>query len=118
MIEFVVKYILDENFINKLFLITAVASPILGVFVGFIMDKFKKTNRLNFTVMGLAIGLLGTMNLFLWKLYDRFTEYFGLASVKNLLFNLAFFLVLGAIIGVIFSLLWRYLNRQKINETK
>ena len=118
MIEFIVKYILDEDFVNKLFLIIAIVSPLIGLAIGLIFDKIKTTKGFRFTFFGLSIGLVGTLNLFLWKLYGRFTDYFGLTTVKNLLFNLLFFLILGAILGFIFSILWRYLNRIKINETK
>jgi hypothetical protein len=117
MIEFIVKYILDENFINKTFLVGAFACPIIGFLIGITIDKIKKTGYKHTTII-LAIGFLGTLNYLLWNLYGKFTEYFGLTTVKNLLFNLLFFVILGAIIGILFSLLFRFFNHHKINETQ
>jgi hypothetical protein len=118
MIEFIVNYILDENWINKFFITIAIIGPIIGLSAGLLIDKFKKNRSFKFTIMSLSIGFLGTLNLVLWKLYERFTEYFGLASVKNLVFNFLFFLIIGAILGAVFSLLWRFLNHQKIDEAQ
>ena len=115
MIEFIVKYLLDEDFINSTFLILAFACPLLGFLVGIILDKLKATGY-KYLILGLSIGFLGTLNYILWKLYCIFTEYLGLTTVKNLLFNLIFFVILGVLLGFLFTLLWRFLYRKEINE--
>jgi len=52
-------------------------------------------------VPGLIIGLLvGGGNFALWTLYNAITERLGLDTVKNLLVNLALFVVLGVVIGL------------------
>jgi len=49
----------------------------------------------------LVIGLLvGGGNFALWTLYNAITERLGLDTVKNLLVNLALFVVLGVVIGL------------------
>jgi len=117
MIEFIVKYILDEGLMNKIFLISAIVFPLIGLVVGILLDKFKAAGFKN-TIWGISIGLTGTLNFILWKLYNRFTDYFGLTTVKNLLFNLLFFIIIGIILGIGFSLLYRFLQKDKLNETR
>ena len=115
MIEFVVRYILDENFINRLFLFAAIGGPIIGFFTGIIIDRCR-INGFKYTFLLTSIGLLGTLNLILWKLYNIFTDYFGLATVKNLLFNLVFFVISGAIAGFFFALLYKHFNRDSLHD--
>jgi hypothetical protein len=114
MLELITKYILDENWIRQLFFVLAIVSPLFGFIIGTIMDKYKKSKP-KFMVLGTAFGFLGTLNLLLWKIYNWITEYFGLTTVKNLLFNLVFFLVIGVILGFLFFLLTKFTGAKNVD---
>ena len=97
---------LDEA--NRLFLILAVAVPVLCVALGaFIGIRRGAPGR--WALNGLLIGLLGPANLALWKIYNLITDRLGLDTVKNLLVNLGLFVALGLIAGMVIG---RYASRR------
>jgi cation transporter-like permease len=79
---------------DRLFLLLAIAVPILGAVIGAALGG-KKGRAQQGLIKGLLIGLLGPLNLVLWKVYNAITNRLGLDSVKNLLVNLALFAALG-----------------------
>ena len=42
-------------------------------------------------------------NLILWRIYNVITDHLGLDTVKNLFVNMALFVVIGVIIGVVWA---------------
>ncbi len=67
-------------------------APLVGLIWG------AATKRL---VRGLVLGLgVGVGNYALWTVYNAITDRLGLDTVKNLLVNLALFIVLGVLIGL------------------
>jgi hypothetical protein len=89
---------LDEA--NRLFLILAVAVPVVCVALGALAGA--RRGALGRGAMnGLLIGLLGPANLALWKIYNLITDRLGLDTVKNLLINLGLFIALGIIAGIV-----------------
>lgn len=77
----------------------AIAAPLIGLVWGWFAKRLAS---------GFIIGLLiGVGNYVLWTVYNAITDRLGLDTVKNLLVNLALFIVLGIIIGLAASLLQR-----------
>lgn len=82
--------------VDTLFLALAITGPVVGAVVSWA----RRRGILN----GLLWGLLPTANWLLWRLYNAITDRLGLDTVKNLLVNLALFLVIGAVVGGIAAL--------------
>lgn len=75
-----------------LMLAVLIGAPLVGLVWG------AATKRV---VHGLVVGLcVGVGNFVLWTVYNAITDRLGLDTVKNLLVNLALFLVLGVLIGL------------------
>lgn len=92
--------------VNALFLALAVAGPVLGLLIGAAVGA-RRGQAGRGAVNGLLIGLLGVLNLALWKLYNALTDRMGLDTVKNLLVNLTLFVGLGIAAGLVFGHLAR-----------
>ena len=75
--------------VDMLFLALAIAGPLLGAGIGWVRSRR--------AITGLLWGLLLTANWILWRIYNAITDRLGLDTVRNLLVNLALFVVLGAI---------------------
>lgn len=76
---------------NLLMLALLIAAPVIGVLWGAAVKNVKR---------GAAIGLLvGGGNYALWTVYNAITDRLGLDTVKNLMTNLALFIVVGAAAG-------------------
>ncbi|HEY3331573.1 MAG TPA: hypothetical protein VGK19_16200 [Capsulimonadaceae bacterium] len=86
---------------NTLMLGLTVAIPIIGLVWGVAVKRIKHG-----VVAGVLIGL---GNLAMWKVYNAITDHLGLDTVKNLLVNLALFVAIGVISG----LLWGRLVKPK-----
>lgn len=82
--------------VDTLFLALAIAGPLMGAGIGWLRDKRAFT--------GLLWGLLLTANWVLWRIYNAITDQLGLDTVRNLLVNLALFVVLGAVAGYLGAL--------------
>jgi hypothetical protein len=85
---------------NALFLALAVAAPLLGVVIGAVIGGRYKNTQAG-ALKGLVVGMLGPLNLLLWKTYNGITDRMGLDTVKNLLVQLALFAGLGLTVGLI-----------------
>ena len=96
------KEIVTVEQVNGLFLALAVGAPILGAALGAAAGSRRRQAR-QLALRGLLIGLLGPLNLILWNVYNGITDRLGLDSVRNLLVNLALFLALGVVGGLIVS---------------
>ena len=97
---------------NGLFLILAIAAPVLGALIGLALGA-RKRSAARGALTGFLVGLLGPANFLLWKVYNAITDRLGLDTVKNLLVNLALFAALGVIAGLIAG---RYYRRQEITQ--
>ena len=92
---------------NHWILVLAIVLPIVGTVIG---GAFGARNGLPIrgALKGFLVGLVGPLNLILWKVYNVITDRLGLDSVKNLLVNLALF----AGIGIVGALVYNWLSRR------
>ncbi len=89
----------DRNIL--LFLIAlAVLSPAVGAAVGAFQGRRDNQKKL-YVLNGFAHGLIGTLVLAMWFVYNALTNHYGLDTVKNLLINLAVFIGVGLAAGLI-----------------
>jgi hypothetical protein len=95
--------------INGLFLLLAIAGPVIGVVAGALIGSRRGTLKRG-VAFGLAVGLLGPLNLALWRLYNSVTDRLGLDSVRNLLVNVAMFATFGIFVGLGIAYLRRSRN--------
>jgi hypothetical protein len=91
-----VQEIITAKQVDTLFLALAIAGPLMGAGIG-----WAKSRR---ALTGLLWGLLLTANWILWRVYNAITDRLGLDTVRNLLVNLALFVVLGAVAGYLGAL--------------
>src|SRR5437870_943734 len=86
----------------------AIVAPLVGALIGTLVGyRTGRTERVKSgAVSGILIGLLGPVNYLLWKIYNGITDRLGLDSVKNLLINLALFIILGVAAGLISARYW------------
>jgi hypothetical protein len=92
--------------VHRLFLILAVALPIVGLAGGALFGTRRGNVRRGAT-QGLLLGLLGPVNFGLWLMYNAITDKLGLDTVKNLLVNLGLFVVLGIVAGIVGGMIVR-----------
>jgi hypothetical protein len=97
------RELIDERtahlLMNALALGLPVAGGVVGALVGAARGRVAASTR-----AGLGIGALGIVNWLLWRLYNAITNHYGLDTVKNLLVNLAVFVGIGALAGVVVGL--------------
>ena len=91
--------IVDIAAVERLFLLLAVLGPVTGLGIGAAVGHRRKRLR-QYSMAGLLIGLLGTLNWLLWRAYNALTDANGLDSVKGLGINLALFVAVGAVLGI------------------
>lgn len=91
--------------VDTLFLILGIAGPLVGAGIGW--WRFKRARA------GFLWGLLLSANWVLWRIYNAITDRLGLDTVRNLLVNLALFVVLGAVVGYLMAL---RANRRNVSD--
>lgn len=94
--------------VDRLFLWLAITTPALGLLLGAALGARRGKIRRG-VINGFLVGLLGPLNLALWTLYNAITNRLGLDRVVNLVVNLALFVGLGAVAGLVFG----YLSRRQ-----
>jgi hypothetical protein len=92
------REIVEIAAIERLFLMLAVLGPIAGLVIGTVIGRRRRRLR-EYTISGLLVGLLGTLNYLLWRVYNALTDANGLDSVKGLGINLALFVAVGTALG-------------------
>ena len=107
------REIVSMEQVQRLFIILAVGLPILGIIGGALYGARRKDVRRG-VVQGLLLGFLGPVNFGLWIIYNKITDRLGLDTVKNLLVNLALFVILGIVSGLAAGFIMR---RQPLPET-
>jgi len=86
------RELITEHEANLLMLAVLIAAPAIGLLWGAAAKRLRR---------GLAVGLLvGVGNYALWTVYNAITDRLGLDTVKNLLVNLALFVVVGIAAGL------------------
>ncbi len=86
------KELIDERQAYLLMVVVLVAAPLIGLLWGVVTKRLAR---------GLTVGLLvGAGNYALWTVYNAITEKLGLDTVKNLLVNLALFVLVGIVAGL------------------
>ncbi|MCX7766438.1 MAG: hypothetical protein N2246_07020 [Candidatus Sumerlaeia bacterium] len=99
------KIILNEDFINILFIILAVVLPAIAIlFYLFVGRKKSLSPLVKFWLI--IIGIAGPANLALWHLYNFIENTFGLDSVKALLINLLIFILLAVCASLVLARLY------------
>jgi|YelNatPaOPRAMG01_1025707.scaffolds.fasta_scaffold25989_2 hypothetical protein len=96
------KELVTPQQIHTLFIALAIGCPILGIIAGAWVGARRKTPR-SYLLSGFLIGLVGPLNLLLWEMYNGITNRLGLDTVRNLLVNLALFVALGLISGILYG---------------
>jgi len=87
-----VKELIDPHQAHLLMLAVLVLAPIIGAGWGLVTRRVPR---------GLALGLaVGVGNYALWTVYNAITDRLGLDTVRNLLVNLALFVLLGVAVGL------------------
>lgn len=89
--------------------VLAVALPAAGLLIGAIVGAIRRSLGRGL-VLGLLCGLAGPGIWLLWRLYNSIVGAYGLDSVRGLFINLALFLSIGLVIGLMVGVLWRRLG--------
>jgi len=100
------REIVDEKTVNLVLAVLAIAGPVAGLIIGAVVGGTRKA-ICPYAVRGLAVGLAGVLVFALWRVYSAITGRLGLDSLANLLVNLALFVALGLVLGIIASRLWK-----------
>ena len=84
--------LITEHQASLLMLAVLVVAPVIGLLWGVAAKRLAR---------GLTVGLLvGVGNYALWTAYNAVTDRLGLDTVKNLLVNLALFVIVGIVAGL------------------
>jgi hypothetical protein len=92
------REIIEVSTVERWFVMLAFVGPVVGLLLGAgigARQGFQKRGAM----MGLCVGLLGTLNWILWRLYNALTDANGLDTVRNVLINLVVFVGIGAALG-------------------
>jgi hypothetical protein len=92
--------LVDAGQVGRLFTALALLLPPLCVAAGYWLGRRRSMAR-QWALYGLLIGLLGPLNWALWRVYNTITDAIGLDTVRNLAVNVALFIVVGALTGVV-----------------
>ncbi len=96
------KELVTTSEINRLFVILALVLPLPVLVATMLISRFSRVTKLWYRA-GIAVALAAPFNLLLWKIYEANTHHLGLDTVNNVLVNLALFVVVGVIGGVIIA---------------
>jgi len=102
------KEIIDERTVELIMTVVLIGGPCLGLAVGAVVGLVQKQMRKR-TLQGFGLGCFGILNWILWRYYswmvryDPQTGYVGLHKVSVLLINVAVFVAVGAVIGVLWA---------------
>jgi hypothetical protein len=95
------KELISEEVVELIFKYLAILLPLLGLFLGAVLSAFKK--RLTSLLWGIGFGLIGPLNLLLWRIYSLILDKLGFDSVKAFLFNVLLFIAIGFLLGYLLS---------------
>lgn len=99
--------IVDIEAVDRLLLLIGVAAPVVGALLGLVLGAVGGRPGLQ-ALRGLMIGLSGPVVLGLWRFYrymirlDPETGYVGLHRMSVYMFNIVLFVVVGALLGVLY----------------
>jgi cbb3-type cytochrome oxidase subunit 3 len=99
------KELISEEVIELIFKYLAILLPLLGLFLGAIFSAFKK--RLTPLWWGIGLGVIGSFNLLLWRIYSLILDKLGFDSVKAFLFNVFLFIAIGVFLGYLLAYILR-----------
>lgn len=94
---------------DRLILVLAVSLPVVGLILGAIVGAVRKAAARG-VVLGFAAGLVGPALWALWRMYNGIIGVYGLDSVRGLFVNLALFVAVGLVLGLVVGLMWRRLG--------
>jgi hypothetical protein len=102
------REIVDVATVERVLVLLAVLAPVIAVGVGALAGA-RTCGSLLGAAKGLSVGMLGPLCWGLWRLYsylvryDPATGYVGLHRVTVLALNLGIFIVVGALLGILYS---------------
>ena len=96
--------IISRQAVDLIVNIVAVAGPLVGVTVGFLLSRREGFGSAAIW-KGALIGLLGLLNWGAWRAYNATTDYIGISTTRNLLTQIAMFAAVGVLIGIVCSAL-------------
>jgi hypothetical protein len=102
--------------VERVFLSLALLLPFAGLAAGAAWGAARSQARVG-AIQGFIAGLLGPLIWVLWKLYNAIEDHYGLDSVKGLLINLALFICVGLIAGLLGRRVFRYSGIQVFRPT-
>jgi len=94
---------------NDIMIVILIAGPVIGALYGWIKKELIRS-----VVYGTVIGF---GNFALWSIYNAITNSLGLDTVKNLLVNLALFIIVGVVAGLVIGRFDRHESSDKITES-
>ncbi|MBN1879137.1 hypothetical protein JW823_03420 [bacterium] len=98
MLKTILDFILNEDRLNLFFRHLLWMTPAIGLIIGCISGWIRHRNPKH-AMIGLSIGLIGSMISALWYMYNAIMDHFGLDSVAGLLINLLIFTLVGLLLG-------------------
>ncbi|MGB9607027.1 MAG: hypothetical protein ACPLPS_01815 [bacterium] len=105
--------LIKEQTVEAIFKSLALYLPIMGILLATIILSI--TKKFKYFLLALGFGLLGPINLLLWRVYGFVLDRFGFDSVKAFFINLTLFLFLGICLGY---LIGYFANKSNINKSK
>lgn len=91
--------LISEKAVVHIFVLLAWLLPSLGVLLGCILSISKKKTA--YLGWGIGLGLVGPLNLLLWRLYNTVLDKLGFDSVKAFFLNIVTFAIIGMLLGFV-----------------
>ena len=100
------RELIDLPTANAIVRAVAIGFPAAGLVIGAAAGALRRRLGRD-ALLGLVIGLSGVLLWAMWLVFNAITNHYGLDSVKGLLVNLALFVVVGLVVGLVAALAWR-----------
>lgn len=102
--------LIKEETVVHIFRILAWLLPCFGLIVGATFSLVKHKSQ--YLVWGIGVGLVGPLNLLLWRLFNSILDRFGFDSLKAFFLNIIIFALLGIILGFFLALLLKFHKKE------
>jgi len=102
--------LIKEETVVHIFRIIAWLLPCIGLIVGAVLSLIK--HKPHHLLFGIGVGLIGPLNLLLWKLFSGVLERFGFDSLKAFFLNIIIFAFLGIILGYFIALILKFQKKE------
>ncbi len=93
------KELVTTSEVNRVFLVLALLVPVPAFVLTIVVGRLTRVPSWWYRA-GILVALAAPFNFVLWKIYELNTSAMGLDTVKNVVVNVVFFILVGVVGGI------------------